>query len=285
MVHSQLEKLGYPATPAAPAVIPLLGVLGHARGALDALRAMIPEIVARDFVAALESPTPATLAALEKVALLAAGPVFEDPDLPPFLDVMRDTGLPVLIALADKQSAVLHPLGLLGGGNKAVLPTLVALIDDADRETGMGVARGLAFFGDAAVAHLDGLIDMKNREPNGVNGAAVGSLARIGTKRALAVLKKVATMRGGVGRLAMDLPRLVASERTKVANRARSKVYEAKRTRSANLVDVEAEAKALEKTARQSNRGAGGIQAERKAAMKPRKSKAKPAPTKRPKRR
>lgn len=286
-VLAKLEKIGEAATPAAPAVIPLLGVLFHDEGGLRALRAMIPEIVARDFVAALESPTPATLAALAKVTTIAEGAVFEDPALPAFFEVMRDTALPRLIALADKHPEVLHPLGLLGAGDKAALAALVARAGHEDEDVRMGVAFGLGHFGDAAVAHLDGMIDMKNRSPGGVNSVAVSSLARIGTKRALAVLKKVSTMRGGVGRLAMDLPRLVATERTKVANRARSKVYEAKRTRSADLVEVEAEAKALESKARQLNRGAAKVQSERKAAMKPRSKRAaaKPKPpTKRAKR-
>jgi hypothetical protein len=276
-ILEQLARLGEAATPAAPAVIPLAAVFGHERGAIDALTAMIPEIVARDFVEALRDPTRSgiTAAALAAIASNAEGAVFEDPTLFPFLDVMRDTAVPGLIehARGPHRALLLHPLGLLGTDDARSLAAIAAHVDDVDLDVRMGVARALAHFGDRGLPYLEQLIDGKERALGGINQAVVSSLARIGTKRAHAVLKKLSTKRGDIGRLAMDLPRLVAGQRTRVANKATAGAREAKRTRSANATEAAAEAKALEKVARQANRGASGTRAERKAAMKPRRAK------------
>lgn len=264
-ILQQLAKLGEAATPAAAAVIPLAAVFDQDRDAIDALAAMIPEIVARDFVEALRDPARVeiTAAALAAIVTETEGAVFEDPEPLPFLVALRDTALPVLVELVrgPHRARLLHALGLLGAGDDRSFAAIAAAVGDDDLEVRKAAASGLAHFGDRGVPHLEELLDDKDAKLGGINQAVVHSLAKIATKRAHAVLKKLSTKRGDIGRLAMDLPELVAGKRRRVANKA--------------TAQRAPEAKALQKVARQATRGASGIRTARKAAMKPAKAKKK----------
>ncbi|MEZ4410244.1 MAG: hypothetical protein R3A52_27760 [Polyangiales bacterium] len=70
-------------------------------------------------------------------------------------------------------------------------------------------------------------------------------LARIATKRASAALKKLSTVRGDIGRLTVDMPRLVASARA--ANQAAALARDAKRSKAADASEASAEAKSAPK--------------------------------------
>src|SRR4051812_9014333 len=86
VVLENIAKLGEEATPAAAVVIPMLTHRFRPReAACKALEAMIPEIVAREFVDALRDPRQreATAEALLELVEECEGAIFEQPRIPP----------------------------------------------------------------------------------------------------------------------------------------------------------------------------------------------------------
>lgn len=227
---SKLQKLGEAATPAAASVIPLLAG-SCAEEARAALAVMIPEIVGRELVSALEDPErqAPVLDYLDDLRRDVGTVNYREP---PIVAALEGVAVPALLALLERDGAdhdvLVGVLGMLGRRDDRVFDKLVELLGDDDREVRLSAPAGLAFFGDRAVPHLEKLLarDAESarelRARSGLGGcvsAVCASLQQIQSRRSMRALQKAASS-GRYGRLPGDVLSLTRTAFEKAELRA-----------------------------------------------------------------
>ncbi len=234
----KLEKLGQSATPAAPAVVSVLAYdYSSGQAARAALGAMIPEAVAREVVKALEDDRQD--AALDYLDELARETSASSHQEPPIVQALKEVAPPALLALLDREGvdskALLHPLGMLGPENEQVFARLVELLADPDPDVRYAAPRGLGYFGDRAIPHLEKLLAKHGETGRAAiqgKGPCINvvceTLAAIGTRKAHRALKKAAAS-GRYGRVPKDLQYLVWKRLHEAETRAKLAELEARR--------------------------------------------------------
>ena len=107
------------------------------------------------------------------------------------------------------QVALLHPLGMLGPENEQVFARLVELLADPDPDVRYAAPRGLGYFGDRAIPHLEKLLAKHGETGRAAiqgKGPCINvvceTLAAIGTRKAHRALKKAAAS----GRARKEMP-------------------------------------------------------------------------------